>query len=196
MIPAIPFALHFHDERAAHVFVEAALWPEGPVCPHCGCVDRSGKLGGKSTRVGLYKCYECRKPFTVKLGTLFESSNLKLHLWLRAMYLLCAAKNRNNASRLHESLGVTPKTAWLVRHRIGLAMRQNAIPAPLAAAFAKGRLAVPKHSNSVQTPLTVRRSWSTSWNMTANHAHFTSPPSLSRHQNGVWWVGRIEGALE
>jgi transposase-like protein len=192
----IPFAPYFHDEHAAYAFVEACLWPNGSVCPHCGSVDRSGKLGGKSTRVGLYKCYDCRKPFTVKLGTLFEGSNLKLHIWLRAMYLLCARGNRVSSGRLHEILGVTAKTAWLVRHRIRESMRQGTIPAPLAAAFANGRTAMPRPSGTLAVSVPAQRSWSTSWNMTADHRHFTQLPTISRRRKGAWWVGQTEGSLE
>ncbi len=73
-------APHFHNEEAAYTYVEAHIWPNGPVCPHCGGVERIGKMGGKSTRVGAYKCYQCRKPFTVKIGTIFESSHVALHI--------------------------------------------------------------------------------------------------------------------
>ena len=65
----------FHGEQAAYEWVEALVWPNGRVCPHCGVVDNSGKLMGKTTRIGLYKCYACRKPFTVKIGTIFEASS-------------------------------------------------------------------------------------------------------------------------
>ena len=58
-------AKHFHDEATAFAFVEARVWPQGPVCPHCGGIRRINKMAGKSTRQGLYKCYQCRKPFTV-----------------------------------------------------------------------------------------------------------------------------------
>ena len=65
----------FQNEDAAFAFVEAALWPHGPICPHCGNVDakRIKKMEGKTTRRGLYNCKECRKPFTVRMGTIFES---------------------------------------------------------------------------------------------------------------------------
>ena len=56
--------------------------------PHCGGTDRIGKLQGKSTRHGVYKCYQCRKPFTVKVGTVFEDSHVPMRFWLQAMYLL------------------------------------------------------------------------------------------------------------
>ena len=118
-------AKHFHDEAAAYAFVEARVWPQGPVCPHCGGVERIGLMGGKSTRTGLYKCYQCRKPFTVKIGTIFEASHVALHLWLQAMYLMCASKKGISSNQLHRTLGVTLKTAWFMSHRIREAMASN-----------------------------------------------------------------------
>ena len=115
-------APHFHDEKAAYAFVEARIWPQGPVCPHCGGVERIGLMGGKSTRVGTYKCYQCRKPFTVKLGTIFEASHVPMTVWLQAIYLMCASKKGMSANQLHRTLGVTLKTAWFMSHRIRLAM--------------------------------------------------------------------------
>jgi transposase-like protein len=111
-------APHFHDEEAAFEFVEARIWPNGRVCPHCGTVDRSGKLQGKSTRLGTYKCYACRKPFTVKVGTIFEASHVKLHIWLQAIFLIASSKKGISANQLHRTLGVTLKTAWFMGHRI------------------------------------------------------------------------------
>jgi transposase-like protein len=118
-------AKHFHDERAAYAFVEARVWANGRVCPHCGVVDNSTPLMGKSTRHGVYKCKEkaCRKPFTVKVGTVFEASNVKLHIWLQAMHLLCSSKKGISSNQLHRTLGVTLKTAWFMSHRIREAMR-------------------------------------------------------------------------
>ncbi len=118
-------AKHFHDEKAAYAFVEACIWPSGPVCPHCGGMERIGPLGGKSTRIGVYKCYQCRKPFTVKIGTIFESSHVGLHLWLQAMHLLCSSKKGISSNQLHRTLGVTLKTAWFLSHRIREAMRSD-----------------------------------------------------------------------
>ncbi len=115
---------HFHNEAAAYRFVEARVWPEGPVCPHCGGVERIGKLEGKSTRVGVYKCYQCRKPFTVKVGTIFESSHIKLHIWLQAMFLMASSKKGVSSNQLHRTLGVTLKTAWFMAHRLRLAMQK------------------------------------------------------------------------
>lgn len=119
-------APHFQDEAAAYAFVEARVWPEGPVCPHCGAgKDKVGKLAGKSTRIGVHKCYACRKPFTVKVGTIFEASHVALHLWLQAIFLLCSSKKGISANQLHRTLGVTLKTAWFMAHRIREAMRSN-----------------------------------------------------------------------
>ncbi len=115
-------APHFHSEEAAFAYVEARVWPEGPVCPHCGGFDRIGKMGGKSTRVGLYKCYQCRKPFTVRIGTIFESSHVPLNIWLQAMYLIAGSKKGISSNQLHRTLGVTLKTAWFMSHRIREAM--------------------------------------------------------------------------
>ena len=87
-------APHFHNEEAAFAYVEAHLWPEGPVCPHCGNCDdkRIGRLTGKSSRPGLRKCYACRKTFTVRIGSIFEDSHFPLHLWLQAIQLITASK--------------------------------------------------------------------------------------------------------
>lgn len=118
-------APHFHNEEAAYAYVEARIWPNSPVCPHCGGVDRIGKMGGKSTRIGTYKCYQCRKPFTVKVGTIFESSHVALNIWLQAMYLIAGSKKGISSNQLHRTLGVTLKTAWFMSHRIREAMRSN-----------------------------------------------------------------------
>ena len=118
-------APHFHSEEAAFAYVEARVWPEGPVCPHCGGFDRIGKMGGKSTRIGLHKCYQCRKPFTVRIGTIFESSHVSLNIWLQAMYLIAGSKKGISSKQLHRTLGVTLKTAWFMSHRIREAMRDG-----------------------------------------------------------------------
>lgn len=118
---------HFHNEAAAYKFVESRIWPEGPVCPHCGGYERIGKMGGKSTRIGAYKCYQCRKPFTVKIGTIFESSHVKMHLWLQAIFLIASSKKGISANQLHRTLGVTLKTAWFMGHRIREAMREGGL---------------------------------------------------------------------
>jgi len=127
-------AKHYKDETAAYAFIEARVWPDGRVCPHCGVVDKSGPLKGKSTRPGVYKCYACRKPFTVKVGTIFESSHIPLHVWLQAMFLLSSSKKGMSANQLHRTLGVTLKSAWFMAHRIREALREG----PLAVPFGSG----------------------------------------------------------
>ena len=113
---------HFHNEHAAYAWVEARLWPNGPVCPHCGGVERIGKLQGKSTRPGVYKCYQCRKPFTVKVGTVFEDSHVPMRYWLQAIFLIASSKKGISSNQLHRTLGCTLKTAWFISHRIREAM--------------------------------------------------------------------------
>ena len=115
----------FHNEEAAYAYVEARIWPEGATCPKCGERDRVSKMVGKSTRIGAYKCYACRKPFTVKVGTIFESSHVPMNLWLQAIYLMCASKKGISSNQLHRTLGVTLKTAWFMSHRIREAMRSG-----------------------------------------------------------------------
>jgi transposase-like protein len=124
---------HFHDERAAYAYVEARVWPEGPVCPHCGNVDpaRMKLLGGNSTRIGVRKCNDCRKPFTVKVGTIFESSHVPLRVWLQAIHLICSSKKGMSSNQLHRTLGVTLKTAWFMAHRIRAAMQMPAEQNPM-----------------------------------------------------------------
>jgi transposase-like protein len=123
MANSILSAKVMQSEAAALAWVEARVWPEGPVCPHCGGVERIGKMAGKATRIGLYKCYQCRKQFTVKVGTVFEDSHVPMNLWLQAMYLLCSSKKGISSNQLSRTLGVTLKTAWFMSHRIREAMR-------------------------------------------------------------------------
>ena len=115
----------FHNEQAAYDFVEARIWPRGAICPHCGGVERNKKLAGKSTRIGVYKCYDCRKPFTVKVGTIFEASHIPLRLWLQAIFLISSSKKGISSNQLHRTLGITLKSAWFMSHRIREAMRDG-----------------------------------------------------------------------
>jgi transposase-like protein len=117
-------ASHFQNEAAAFAYVEARLWPNGPVCHHCGEAERLGRLQGKTTRPGLYKCYACRKPFTVRMGTIFESSHLPLHLWLQIIHLMCASKKGISTHQIQRMLRCSMKTAWFLGHRIRESMRE------------------------------------------------------------------------
>src|SRR5918911_285502 len=116
----------FHDEAAAFEFLEAALWPNGPVCPHCGCMGRIGKIKAnpaKRVRLGLHKCGDCGKQFTVKVGTVFEHARIPLNKMIQAVHLLCSSKKGISAHQLHRILEVQYKTAWFLAHRIREAMR-------------------------------------------------------------------------
>jgi transposase-like protein len=118
---------YLHDEAAALAHVEAALWPNGPLCPHCGATDRIYALKGQSTRPGVRKCGHCRKPFTVMVGTIFERSHVPLHKWLQAICLLTSSKKGISSHQLHRILGVKYDTAWFMSHRIREAMRSETL---------------------------------------------------------------------
>lgn len=100
----------YRDEDAAYDFLERHLWPMGAVCPNCGVSDRIGRLQGKSTRVRTYKCYACRKPFTVKIGTPFYDSHIPLHKWLQAIALMVDDPSVT-PSQISRTIDVTFKTA-------------------------------------------------------------------------------------
>lgn len=117
---------YFHDEQAAFTFVEGIIWPQGPVCPRCGGVDRITSITPnpeKRVRFGLKKCGRCKGQFTVRMGTIFEESKLPMTKWLQAIFLMCASKKGVSAHQLHQTLEVTYKTAWFLAHRIREAMR-------------------------------------------------------------------------
>ncbi len=113
----------FNNEDAARAHFEAIRWSDGRVCPHCGTVGNSTLLQGKTTRAGLYKCKDCRKPFTATMGTIYERSHIPLHKWLLATQLMCASKKGISAAQLHRMLGFgSYRTAWFMAHRIREAM--------------------------------------------------------------------------
>lgn len=117
----------YTDADKAREHLEAIHWPHGPLCPHCGNANpnRITKLEGKSTRPGVYKCNECRAPFSVTVGTVFERSKIPLHKWVLASHLMAASKKGLSAHQLHRMLGVTYKTAWFMAHRIREAMKED-----------------------------------------------------------------------
>ena len=125
----------FFSEEAAFDYVEAQLWTNGPVCPHCGATsEHIGRLAGVRSKpskknpegvvqVGLRKCYACRGPvFTVRKSSIFEDSHLPLRMWLQAIHLLCASKKGISTRQLQRMLGCGMKTAWHLGHRIRFAM--------------------------------------------------------------------------
>lgn len=129
---------HLQNEQAAYTWVEAQLWQNGPVCPYCKGTERISKMQGKSTRIGFYKCYACRKKFNVKVGTIFEASHVGLHLWLQAIHLMAGSKKGISSNQLHRTLKVTLKTAWFMGHRIREAMRAGTLSPPIGGAGGSG----------------------------------------------------------
>ena len=115
----------FHNENAAREWLEARIWANGRVCPHCGVINKSTLMKGKSHRSGVYQCNACRKPFSVTVGTLYERSHIPLHKWLAATHLLMASKKGMSAMQIHRMLGVTYKTAWFMMHRIRESLRET-----------------------------------------------------------------------
>jgi len=117
---------YFHNEAKAFEYLESVLWADGILCPHCGVVGgRVYELKGKSTRLGLKKCGECRQQFTVKVGTVFEHGRMPLNKMLQAVYLMTCSKKGISAHQLHRTLEITYKSAWFLAHRIREAMRSG-----------------------------------------------------------------------
>jgi len=119
-------APYFHDEAEAFKHLEATLWPQGPVCPRCGGMDRITAV--KGARMGLRRCGPCKRQFTVTVGTVFESSHVKLNMWLQAVYLMCSSKKGISSHQLMRVLDVQYKTAWFMTHRIREAMASGKLP--------------------------------------------------------------------
>jgi transposase-like protein len=155
---SVDLLLSFQDERSAYSLVEAYAWPEGPVCPHCGGRRRIGALRGRSTQIGTYKCYHCRKLFTVKWGTIFESSHVPLHKWIQAIYLTGCGTEEMKPHELSEVLNVTFKTAAFIMSRIRCAAIESGLlstkecadaPPEAPARPARGRRSRPDRPTSV-----------------------------------------------
>lgn len=124
--------LIYTDDEAARKHLESLLWPDGPICPHCGTVDEATLMKGKTTRAGLYNCRACDKPFTVTVGTIYESSKIPLHKWVYATHLMTASKKGISAAQLHRMLGFgSYRTAWFMAHRIREAMKGSSGAGPL-----------------------------------------------------------------
>jgi len=116
------FAPHFQDADKARAYLEALRWPNGPACPHCGVIGEHYALKGASHRPGLMKCKDCRKQFSVTVGTVFERSKIPLNKWLLAVHLMCASKRAMSSHQIHRMLGVTYKSAWFMTRRVREAM--------------------------------------------------------------------------
>ena len=142
----------FRDETKAREWLEARVWPNGPVCPHCGVIDQATRLQGKSHRPGLHQCNACREPFTVTVGTLYERSKIPLHKWLHATHLLMASKKGMSALQIGRMLGMSKKTAWFVCHRI----RESWAKRRVVRSAAKARPWKPTKATSAVVPAIVR----------------------------------------
>ena len=116
-------AKRFTNEAAARKHLEAVRWPDGPICPHCGVIGNATRIKGKTARKGLWSCSDCRRQYTVTVGTVFERSKIPLHKWLLATELMCSSKKGISAHQLHRMLGITYKSAWFMAHRIREGMR-------------------------------------------------------------------------
>jgi transposase-like protein len=113
----------FTDNDKAREWLEARVWASGRCCPHCGSVDNSTLLKGKTHRPGVYQCLDCREQFTVTVGTVFERSKIPLSKWLAALFLMVASKKGVSAHQVHRMLGVSYKSTWFMMHRLREAMR-------------------------------------------------------------------------
>jgi len=118
----------FQNEAKARKWLEGHLWPDGPICSHCGVIGDGTAIDG---RPGLYQCNSCRKQFTVMTGTLFERSHIPLNKWLMCAFLMCASKKGMSAHQMHRMLGISYKSTWFMCHRIREAMREGKFPGPL-----------------------------------------------------------------
>lgn len=132
-MPGVPESAQ--TEEKARAFVESIVWPNGPVCPHCKAVDvyrMTPKAGStKPGRTGLLRCRECKKQFTVTVGTIFEGSHIPLHKWLMGVHMMTASKKGVSSHQLHRMLGITYKAAWFMSHRIRHAMKEGPLAAKL-----------------------------------------------------------------
>lgn len=125
MVMSILDAIFFRDEEAAYSKLESVLWLHGTTCPHCGVVGTGVKIKAnleKKVRHGLWKCGDCKKQFTVTVGTVFESSHIPLHKWLQGAYLLNSSKKGISAKQIERTLQITYKSAWFMMHRLREAM--------------------------------------------------------------------------
>lgn len=120
------------NDRKARELLERVRWPEGPICPHCVVVGGHyrvrPKRGSRSpVREGVWKCRDCRKQFTVTVGTVFQGSKIPLSQWVTAIHLMGDPANEVNANQLHKRLGLTYKSARFMAGRIAGSLRQGAL---------------------------------------------------------------------
>jgi transposase-like protein len=155
----------FHDEPPAVAKLETIIWPNGPVCVHCGEANRIGRLNGKSTKIGTLKCYACKKKFSATVGTVFEDSHVPVHQWLQAVYLICSSKKGFSSHQMMRTMDVQYKTAWFMTHRIREAMTEGdwRTIGPLGAKARPLRRTKPGLAERLQTGHMVRSRRSRRW---------------------------------
>jgi transposase-like protein len=115
----------FRNDDAARQYLEATLWPDGPICCHCGTINKAYA----TKRAGVFRCAskECRKDFTVTMRTIMERSKIALHKWVQAFHLMCSSKKGVSAHQLHRTLDIGYEAAWFMVHRIREAMRDGGL---------------------------------------------------------------------
>jgi len=114
-----------NDEDKAYALVERLRWPNGPVCPREDCGSEIVyRLKVKGTKRRVLKCADCRRQFTVMVGTIFEDSHIPLSKWVAAFYMMCSSKKGISSHQIHRQLGISYKSALFMTHRIRYAMSQ------------------------------------------------------------------------
>jgi transposase-like protein len=187
----------FHDEDKAREALEAVLWPDGPICPHCGNSDQEklAKVEGKkhSHRPGLYYCNECKGQFTVTVGTVLERSKIPLTKWWMAAHMMNSGKNGVSAHEIHRTLGVTYKTAWFMMHRLREAMIV-ANPGPMGAAGGNVQADETYHLNTSKRAKRYKRGHSNKASIVALVDEDTGTVRTFHVEKGVN-IGKIQDIL-
>lgn len=113
---------YFSDEANCIRLVAEMRWPHGPCCPSCGHMQHYWLETQKR-----WKCKECWKQFSVKVGTIFEESPIALDKWLIALWMLVNCKNGVSSYEVARVLGITQKSGWFVLHRLRLALQNRSL---------------------------------------------------------------------
>lgn len=145
----------FRCEADAYEFLETWAWRGCPRCPHCDETSRLGRLRGNSTGPGTWKCYRCRKPFSVRVATAFQNSHVPLHVWLQALYLVAGTRGRLSAHMLAQLLTLSQRTAWQLKRKILAGMIEGAAgdaPARPVSPCDEVDLALRPHSGEANEP--------------------------------------------
>ena len=118
----------FRDRHKARAYLEELRWPDGAVCPHCRNSDKISLLRGGSTREGVYKCYSCRRPFTVTVGTALEGTKISLDKWLLAFGMFSASSTRISIRQLCRTLAISYPAARWMHHTVSESFRAAETP--------------------------------------------------------------------